>query len=246
MEILIVIGVLAVIGASVPITLNYKTQIDKGNNTKIKNELATIQRAFENFYNDKKRYPKPEEICFDTPSNEVYLDDRGNRSKICHICGTKISHTSYPNLKNYLSNVPCHPNSSRFVGTPESIYRDYIYSYDIQDAAPQYYRIYAKLNTKDDPGTIESGCTRGCGPLYDEDNHKIFDEVLTNNNYAISSPNIPVEGDAQKCVCPRVYFRAKTSGTEQCDIITESLCTSFPSTNNYFSDGNCRIPCFPP
>ena len=107
MEILIVIGVLAVIGASVPITLNYKTQIDKGNNTKIKNELATIQRAFENFYNDKKRYPKPEEICFDTPSNEVYLDDRGNRSKICHICGTKISHTSYPNLKNYLSNAQC-------------------------------------------------------------------------------------------------------------------------------------------
>lgn len=86
-ELLIVtatIGILVVLSF-----FTYKTQIAKGRDSKRKSDLAKIQRAFEDYMNDKGCYPNPEEVTTNYK-----------------ICGQ--------NFSPYLNILPCDPlNNSR-------------------------------------------------------------------------------------------------------------------------------------
>lgn len=65
----------------------------------------------------------------------------------------------------YLSAVFCDPLNNT----------DYNYSYEVTDRT--WYKIYARLETEDDPIIEQVGCSGGCGPG-------------NNYNYFISSPNV--------------------------------------------------------
>lgn len=56
-ELLIVIGILAIIVSAIFLILNPITQIQKGNDAKRKADLSQVQKALETYYQDTGRYP---------------------------------------------------------------------------------------------------------------------------------------------------------------------------------------------
>jgi len=140
MEILIVISIVIILAVVALIVLNPLGQINKANDSKRKSELATLSKVLEDWYNDKNCYPKPSEICYDTPVNNT-----------CHVCGN-ISLS--PNFTPYLSSLPCDPQYPT---------KKFLYQYDNSDC-PLTYWIYTELSNKQDPVITELGCQNGCGP----------------------------------------------------------------------------------
>lgn len=171
-EVLIVVALITLIGSSVPITLNFRKQIDRSNDLKRKKELATLRSAFDEFYNDNNnRYPVAADICF----NAGVRDALGNCG--CNICGRKNTPTS-GGISSYLSDIPCDPNS--VVGNAN---KDYYYEYDCNSNTtnPQWFRIYTMLINEDDPVFTETGrCSSEtlCTPLTGK------------YNYAVTSLNV--------------------------------------------------------
>lgn len=171
-EILIVVALISLIASSVPITLNFRKQVDRSNDLKRKKELAILRTAFDEFYNDNNNhYPVAADVCF----NAETRDSLGNC--ICNICGRKNTSIS-GGINSYLSDVPCDPSS--VVG---SVNKDYYYEYDCSSgtANPQWFRIYTMLTNEEDPVFAESGrCSSDtlCAPLTGK------------YNYAVTSPNV--------------------------------------------------------
>ncbi len=141
MELLIIVSLIAIIAITTLISLRPKTQIDKGQDAKRKTELSQLQKALEDWYNDKNCYPKPQQICYDSPNNNI-----------CHICGNK---STSPSFSPYLSRLPCDPNHP---------VKQYLYQVDNLNC-PSWYRIYTILNNQNDQAIKEVGCQYGCGPL---------------------------------------------------------------------------------
>ena len=56
-ELLVVVGILSVMAASLLVTLNPYTQIQKANDSKRKADLSQIQKALESYYQDNSAYP---------------------------------------------------------------------------------------------------------------------------------------------------------------------------------------------
>lgn len=79
-EILIVVAIIALL--VVALTFSVSRQRNKANNTRIKSDLARLQIAFEDYYNDNNCYPSA--TLFDDPAD----------------CGSNA-------LSPYLSNIPC-------------------------------------------------------------------------------------------------------------------------------------------
>ncbi|GIW64533.1 MAG: hypothetical protein KatS3mg092_0466 [Patescibacteria group bacterium] len=143
MEILIVISLIVLLAIIPLMALNPKTQIEKSQDSKRKAEVNQLQKVLEDWYNDKNCYPKPQQICYDTP----------DYTNSCHICG---SNQNSPNFSPYLNTLPCDPQYPK---------KNYLYKVDNIDC-PQKYWIYAKLSIKDDPIIEENKCTdNGCGPV---------------------------------------------------------------------------------
>lgn len=146
-----VVALLAVVGIGL---LNPMKQIQKSHDSKRKGELATLFKTFEDFYNDKNRFPLAFDVCFDaasSPRTDLY----GKTACFCQICGR--SPTS-PNLSPYLPRFPCDPQSPQ---------KEYLYDYDCSTASPNWFRIYTKLSLADDPDIKRVGCGAGCGPSPD-------------------------------------------------------------------------------
>jgi prepilin-type N-terminal cleavage/methylation domain-containing protein len=185
-ELLIVVALISLIASSIPLTMNFRTQIDKSNDLKRKKELSSIRSALDEYYNDNNSYPTASNICFDVSSNTP-ADADGVVSCICHICGKKVTNPTDEQKKmfSYIKDVPCDPNSLAATGNS-----DYLYNYDCEsNRPPQWFRIYTKLTYEDDPGISAAGCTSGCDPR---------DSTGTNQNaynYGVSSSNIKLKKD---------------------------------------------------
>lgn len=142
-EILLVVAIIAVVGAITVVFLNPVTQIERARDAKIKTDLNALKKSLEDWYNDKKCYPKPSQICYDSVGEEV---------NPCHICGTEANS---PSFAPYLSQLPCHSSHPA---------EDHVYSVDNTDC-PQSYRIYTNLNYDEDQNSKNVGCYLGsCGP----------------------------------------------------------------------------------
>jgi prepilin-type N-terminal cleavage/methylation domain-containing protein len=57
MELLVVIGLLAILALAVLLAIKPKTQIDKAHDSRRKSDLRMLQTALEDYYNDHNRYP---------------------------------------------------------------------------------------------------------------------------------------------------------------------------------------------
>lgn len=251
-ELLIVIGLIAVLATSVPITLNFKAQIDKSNDVKVKSDLSSFQKTLEEFYNDNKRYPTGSEICFDPPSTDStsYSDQNNNVYKICHICGIKIGYSMPENFKSYISKILCHPSSSKIL---QNVTYDYIYMYH-DSTSPQFYKIFAKLSNEDDKDIEFLGCSYGCGPRYImQDSIKSYiipntqeDFDLLSNNYYITSPNATIDTDSMRCANFSVIFTQDSSSicNEVCSQSSTSCSVySFDVSKKYYFDSMCKYKC---
>ena len=208
MELLIVVALIAIISTVVIVLFNPWVQIGKGFDTKRKHELAQLQKAMEDYYNDKGCYPKPAEICYDVPpppTNVFGPGVGGNKpleSQTCHICGNE---SSSPPFSPYLSKLPCDPQHKQ---------KQYLYEVvaapgytsgtlppnpdDAINPCPQWYRVYSDLSIQSDPSIEELGCQAGgCGiaPIF-------------GNDYGVTSPN-------EKLRKTSVYYCYTTS--ETCD-----------------------------
>lgn len=122
----------------------WHNQIDKARDAQRKDHLNRLKISFEDFYNDKKCYPKPSEVCY---------NDTGGTT--CNICGKE---SISPSFSPYLSHLPCDPSQ------PAKIY---LYQVD-SISCPKWYRVYAVLANTSDPVIAEIGCQNGCGPTDDK------------------------------------------------------------------------------
>jgi len=174
MELLIIVALIALLATAVLVFFNPKRMIEKSWDGKRKHELSQLKKVLEDWYNDKNCYPRPEEICYNSPTS----------NNTCHICG---NHQNSPKLTLYLSSLSCDPQHPT---------KKYLYQVDNQ-TCPKWYRIYADLSSSDytnnDPQTEEVGCFfQGCGPgpNYGYD-------------YGVSSPNIDLERAVSFLYCSK-------------------------------------------
>ena len=173
MEIIIVVAFIALIAVAVFVLLNPLKQIKKSWDGKRKTELDQLRKVLENWYNDKNCYPKPAQICYDSPKNTP----RG--TYICHICGQE---STSPSFSPYLLKLPC---------DPEHPTKKYLYQVENLNC-PTWYKIYATLDTNSDPAIAEVGCSQGCG---------IGDFTGFIFNYGVTSPNTNLEKGPGKYAC---------------------------------------------
>lgn len=143
MEIMIVITLLVILATTLLVTLNPMAQINKGQDSKRKQELTQLSKVLEDYYNDKQCYPLPSKICYDAGSGVT-----------CHICGNQATS---PSFSPYLSTLPCDPLQPN---------KKYIYQVD-NITCPTWFRIYTVLSNKSDPIITSVGCQAGCGPSPD-------------------------------------------------------------------------------
>lgn len=164
LEIVIILAILVILATIGIALMNPVVQINKANDGRRKGELATMGRILEDFLNDKGRYPRPSEICYDAGN---YIPESGTTT--CHMCG---SNAASPNLAPYLGTLPCDPQ------TPKS---NYIYEVNDEDE-PTLYRIYSRLAITSDPLISQLGCQNGCGPY-----------GICQYNYGVSSSNTGIQ-----------------------------------------------------
>ena len=167
MEIMIVVTLLVLLTIALLITLNPMAQINKGQDTKRKQELTQLTKTFEDWYNDKQCYPRPKDICYPSVQSgyNPLVDNK------CYLCGTV---PGSPQIGAYLSQLPCDPRQPT---------AKYLYQADSL-TCPTWFRIYTTLSNQSDPIIGEVGCSSGCGP-----------SPNFTYNYGVSSPNIGLESN---------------------------------------------------
>lgn len=142
MEMLIVIALILLLLTVLLFYINIRGQLGKGWDGKRKAQLNELSKVFEDYYNDKNCYPKPEEVCTDAP---VYYND--DNVYACRICGGSLS--------PYKDELPCDPEDPKHI---------YLYTVDDENC-PSYFVIYSKLSNERDPEIAEIGCLLDtCGP----------------------------------------------------------------------------------
>lgn len=136
-EVLIVIAIIVCVAVAVLIALNPFQQITKSWDGKRKQELATLQKTFQDFYNDNNSFPVDSDVCYD-----AVVEEGGICS--CHICGQE---SARPALPPYLQKLPCDPQHRKF---------DYLYQYNCDDN--NWFKIFAYLD-KDDPAATAAAAS---------------------------------------------------------------------------------------
>ena len=219
MELLIVIGLLAIVGAAMLVLLNPLKQIQKSWDGKRKGELGTFRKIFEDYYNDKQCYPQPNEVCYNPSAIPI-----GDGTYVCNICGNETVPPSFANLLPYMPKLPCDPQHAT---------KKYLYQVD-QTACPKLYKIYSVLSNVPDFASIAVGCQYGCGPY----------ETYT-YNYFVGSPNTSAESNPYLC---SLMGNLRAGPPEICNTCgSYSDCkTNYPGKTYYiikpgFPD--CTIPC---
>ena len=142
-ELLLVITIITVLATTVMLFLKPFEQIEKSFNIKRKQELSSLQKAFNDYYNDKNFFPNGAEICYSpiTPS--------GNTCS-CFICGLE----SVTSLPPYINRLPCDPQHGK---------KDYLYQYDCSNK--QWYKIYTLIETGSSLTEYNYGTSSGNTPL---------------------------------------------------------------------------------
>lgn len=171
-EILIVIGIIGILAAGLLLMINPQRQLGKAFDGKRKEDLSRMKKTFEDFYTDRSRYPRGDEVCYDSNSSSR-IDAEGNTACTCKMCGQR----SKGALKLYTAQLAC---------DPESPNKDILYDYDCFDDSPQWYRMYVKLNALDAEGqSLSCQLTNGngtCGPSSEK-----------NYSYGVTSSNVSLE-----------------------------------------------------
>lgn len=186
MELLIIISLIALVATAVLILLNPWRQIAKAQDGRRKNDLAALQKAFEDYYNDKSCYPKPDEVCY--PNSQSGYNPNVNTK--CYICGNEPLPANFANFSPYLARLPCDPQHST-----------YKYLYQVENlTCPSWYRTYSELSAtwsreSDTAGCGEGGC--GLPPNYGYD-------------YGASSPNVSLQKT------PYFYCYTTTNTCDNC------------------------------
>ncbi len=148
LEIVIVMSIIGLLFVSIPITLNFRTQIDKGYDVTRKHDLSQMQSKMEEFYSDHGYYPLSDDICHNDINELTSVCPQS--ALCCNICG-KVKTPS--GIASYVNPAPCDPQYST---------KDYLYEIPVS-SNPQWYKIYSKLSLpKDNYSPVE--CQNGCGP----------------------------------------------------------------------------------
>lgn len=233
MELLIVIALIALIAAGLMVLINPMQQFAKSHDAKRKLELDTLRKAFEDYYNDRGCYPKPEEVCYDQPQN-VCDTLKTTTSRVCHICGLESTPTEFSKFSPYLNSLPCDPQHPS---------KDYLYQVEIKcdrdpdvcaesvlncSVCPKWYKIFTDFSTKNDKDSANTGCYEGgCGlikppPLYS----------TLGYDYGITSGNISLLSSGAVWAC-----HYKTSCGGGCHTCGDS---NGDGTSNTYQD--CLVP----
>ncbi|HEX8965761.1 MAG TPA: type II secretion system protein [Patescibacteria group bacterium] len=160
-ELVVVIGILAILAAFVFALLDPLTQFQKSDDGKRKFDLAQVQRALEQYYQDYGRYPQA--------NGSYQILDSG---------GTPVPWGSTTTLwQRYMTVLPNDPLSPS---------RKYVY---YVDTSGQKYWIYASLErgTKD-PNVCTSGGSGICSSL--TSNGISSTACGQKCNFGVSSPNV--------------------------------------------------------
>jgi len=222
MELLVIIGILAVLVVAFFVLLNPMRQIGKSWDSKRKKELDTFRKVFEDYYNDKNRYPKAIEICYDatTENPASRIDTFGKQACSCYICGKQ---SPQRDLSPYVSTLACDPQFPQ---------KKYLYDFDCTNngSSPQWFRIYTELSNLTDPVIAEVGCQAGCGPT----SQSIYDFGFPSTNEGLE------EGNKCKYFHPLYYIKNNI-----CNICgTYDECLNLASNNDYYLDAPaCSIKC---
>lgn len=166
MELLIVVSLIAILVIAGLALLNPFAQIGKAYDSRRKHDLGALQKAFEDYYNDKGCYPPPTAVCY--PNTQTGYNPLSDTK--CYICGNE---TGSPDFSPYLARLPCDPQHSQ---------KKFLYQID-NSTCPKWYRLYSELSSPWSGAQDITGCgVDGCGPApnYGYD-------------YAATSPNISVE-----------------------------------------------------
>ncbi len=97
LELVIVIGILAILSSSVLVFLNPFEQFKKAQDSKRKSDLSQIQKSLESYYNDHVRYPA-------SNSNKIYAQSSGQSPVIIEWGGS---------WSPYMTVLPKDPSSSK-------------------------------------------------------------------------------------------------------------------------------------
>lgn len=130
-ELVIVIGILSILALFVLAALNPLEQFKKANDGQRKSDLAQIQRALEQYYQDHGSYPK---------SSSTYT--------ITDFNGASVAWGGTSGWTPYMDFVPKDPDANR------------TYIYYTTGGAPQSYLLYASLQRgPNDPQTCQATST---------------------------------------------------------------------------------------
>ena len=213
MELLIVIALLVALAIIVLITLNPWGQLNKSRDSKRKTELTQLSKVFEDFYNDKQCYPRPQDVCY--PSTESGYNPLSDTK--CYLCGNA---SGSPQITSYLPHLPCDPQHPA---------KKYLYQAD-DIGCPSWYRIYTVISNQSDPAIAQVGCSAGCGPSPD-----------FSYNYGVTSPNIGLEANNNLCsLASRIYTNPNC---QICDGSYDFCKTNLPDKVFYTDPGVCEAAC---
>ncbi len=224
MELLVIVGILAVLVVAFFILFNPMQQIGKSWDSKRKKELDTLRKVLEDYYNDKNCYPKATEICYDATTNSPNprIDSNGKQACSCHICGKQ---TPQKSLSPYINAIACDPQYPQ---------KKYLYDFDCTNngQCPQWFRIYTELSNSTDPAIAEVGCQAGCGP-----------QTSLIYNFGYPSTNIGLENNNNLCSLKTALYV-----DPNCNICgTYAECKAMPYYSAglplYTDAGSCKIEC---
>ncbi len=220
LELIIVVALIGLILTALIIAINPNQQFAKARDAKRKSDLAQLKKTFEDYYNDKNCYPKPQEVCTDG------LNGDGSQNPICTICSNTFS--------PYMTKLPC---------DPEHPQRRYLYRVDpAETVCPTNFRLYAILSNVTDPIINELGCYgSGCGPYGDSSYGVSSPNVELEYNGNITPTPTPTAGPSPT---PNPTPTPDPSGNYQCCSVNEpstcNFCGTYQSCLNDVLGGNCR------
>jgi len=169
MEVLIVISIISLLVVGTLALINPMKQISKARDARRKQELEVLKKSLEEYYNDHGCYPKPSELCYDSPIPTCNKNGCGShctiRGQICHICGTE---NNSPSFSPYLAQLPCDPQHAK---------KQYLYevqanpdnsiecssAIDPTHSCPSWYRIYSDMDDYDSQARDYHCEFKGCG-----------------------------------------------------------------------------------
>lgn len=251
LELLIAIGIFALLLAVSIALLDPLGLVQKSWDSKRKTDLQQMQKALEDWYNDKGCYPKPEEICVNTaqyPIENVCNKTGSTKyvfSRICKICG-KLTPSSP--VSKYLPGglLPCDPEwPNKFylyqVDTPNATYCSTGLSCQANTCpatfCPQKYTIYTDLGSVNngrgtDSDSVSSGCIGGgCG--IDSD-YAPAPTIPFGFDYGVSNSSVPVSDEFACYTASRTCDACGTYGTCK----TNAVC--FDKDKIYSTGTLCR------